>query len=74
MDGRDAVRAVELLRPEVAVPVHFEGWSHFSQQEAALRHAVGHALDHPLGKAQPATTTRVTWLRRGVPTKLEDPT
>jgi L-ascorbate metabolism protein UlaG (beta-lactamase superfamily) len=65
MDGRDAIRTIQLVRPAVAVPVHFEGWSHFSQQEPALRAAVADAPH--------AVASRLTWLARGEPTLLADP-
>ena len=37
MDGSDALRLIELLGPRVVVPVHYEGWSHFSESTTALR-------------------------------------
>ena len=65
MDGRDAVRTIELVRPEVAVPVHFEGWSHFTQQESALRDV--------LDGAPAEAASRLRWLDRGTPMELADP-
>lgn len=59
MSGRDALELVELIGPRVAVPVHFEGWSHFSEQEEAL-HGVLDAADADV----PA---RLRWLTRGEP-------
>lgn len=35
MNAGDAVRLIDLAQPRVVVPVHVEGWSHFSQQEDA---------------------------------------
>lgn len=35
MTAEDAVELIALAEPRVAVPVHVEGWSHFSQQEQA---------------------------------------
>jgi L-ascorbate metabolism protein UlaG (beta-lactamase superfamily) len=37
MNGAEAARLIGLLGPRVAVPVHYEGWSHFSEPESALR-------------------------------------
>ena len=31
MTGAEAVELCRLLRPRVAIPVHYEGWSHFSE-------------------------------------------
>ena len=35
MDAAAAVELIELVSPGVVVPVHVEGWSHFSEQEEA---------------------------------------
>lgn len=35
MDAADAVELIEAVDPGTVVPVHVEGWSHFSQQEEA---------------------------------------
>lgn len=37
MDSGDALELLDLARPRVAVPVHYEGWSHFSEPEAQAR-------------------------------------
>lgn len=58
MNGTDALRLIELAKPRIAVPVHYEGWSHFSEPEQDLRTALARAPSH-LGQA-------VTWLRLGV--------
>ena len=47
MDGHDATALLELLRPRVAIPVHYEGWSHFSETRADLQPALdrgGHVV------------------------------
>ena len=57
MGGHDGAELVRLVRPRVAVPVHFEGWSHFSEQEEALRAELA---------AAPADVRDVVrWLPRG---------
>ena len=62
MDADDAVELIALAEPGVAVPVHVEGWSHFSQQEDA---AAG-VLD-----AAPGTVReRVRWAPLGEPIDL----
>ena len=40
MNSADAVELVRLADPRVAVPVHYEGWSHFSEPEARARAAL----------------------------------
>lgn len=37
MDADDAARLVRAVAPRVAVPVHYEGWSHFSQPASEMR-------------------------------------
>ncbi len=36
MTARDAVDLCALLRPRVAIPVHYEGWSHFREGRQAI--------------------------------------
>ena len=58
MNGADAVRLVSLNRPRVAIPVQYEGWSHFLETPDHLRAT----LD-----AAPTVNTAVRWLEPGVP-------
>lgn len=37
MTAQDAVRLCRILRPRTVVPVHYEGWSHFSQGRRAAQ-------------------------------------
>jgi L-ascorbate metabolism protein UlaG (beta-lactamase superfamily) len=36
MTAEDGVELCGLLRPRTALPVHYEGWSHFQQDRAAM--------------------------------------
>ena len=36
MGARDAVELCHLIRPRTAIPVHYDGWSHFTQGTAAI--------------------------------------
>ena len=36
MTARDAVEVCALIRPRVAIPVHYEGWRHFHQGRTAI--------------------------------------
>ena len=65
MTGRRAVELIELVRPRVAVPVHYEGWSHFKDG----RLAVERALASGSGEA----VRRTRWLEPGSPTPLDRP-
>lgn len=50
MNLQDAIELIRLIGPRVAVPVHFEGWSHFHEQEAALDRALKNAPEDVVGK------------------------
>lgn len=54
MNSADAAQLVRRTSPRVAVPVHYEGWSHFREPEAHARAALPDA----------------TWLTPGVPTPV----
>jgi len=54
MNSADAVELVGTLRPRAVVPVHYEGWSHFSEPERHARDALPDA----------------TWLEPGVPREV----
>jgi L-ascorbate metabolism protein UlaG (beta-lactamase superfamily) len=57
MDAAAAVELIELAAPDVVVPVHVEGWSHFSEQEAAATKVF---------EAAPASVRdRIRWLPLG---------
>ncbi len=43
MTGSDAVELVSLVRPRVAVPVHYEGWAHFADGQDGLERALAAA-------------------------------
>jgi L-ascorbate metabolism protein UlaG (beta-lactamase superfamily) len=62
MNSADAVELVRLTAPRVAVPVHYEGWSHFHESPQHLEDA--------LATAEPAVRDRVRWLVPGTPQDL----
>jgi hypothetical protein len=43
MTTRDAVELCGIMRPGTAIPVHYEGWSHFREGRAAIEHELGAA-------------------------------
>jgi L-ascorbate metabolism protein UlaG (beta-lactamase superfamily) len=52
--------ATELLQPRAVVPVHFEGWSHFTQGLPQIRAAfAGYGLTERLRAAEPGETVSV---------------
>ncbi|MDY0907889.1 MBL fold metallo-hydrolase [Microbacterium sp. CFBP9034] len=62
MDAADAVELIEAAEPGVAVPVHVEGWSHFSEQEEAAARV--------FDSAPTSVQDRIRWLPLGVPVEL----
>jgi L-ascorbate metabolism protein UlaG (beta-lactamase superfamily) len=58
----DAVQLCESLRPHIVVPVHYEGWSHFSQGRAAC--------ERQFATAPADLHRRIRWLTIGSPTEL----
>jgi len=50
LTGEDMVRLVQQVRPRVAVPVHYEGWSHFADGAAGLERAWRTAPDDVRGR------------------------
>lgn len=66
MTGADAVALVAALRPRVAVPAHYDGWSHFRDGEDGMRRAIR--------LAPPDVRGRFRWLPDGEPVDLEQGT
>ena len=62
MTGAQAVRLIDDLRPRVAVPAHYNGWSHFRDGPRGMREAAANA---PL-----AIRDRIRWLPGGQPTDV----
>jgi L-ascorbate metabolism protein UlaG (beta-lactamase superfamily) len=57
MTARGAVELCRLLRPRTAIPVHYEGWSHFREGRDAVEAEFARA---------PAEAERLRWLPLGV--------
>jgi L-ascorbate metabolism protein UlaG (beta-lactamase superfamily) len=63
MTGHQAVELIGIARPRVAVPVHYEGWSHFRDGPSGIRRALAAAPDD--------VRRRVRWLPVGSPQHIE---
>jgi L-ascorbate metabolism protein UlaG (beta-lactamase superfamily) len=61
MDRCDAVRAARVLRPQAVIPIHYEGWRHFSEGRAAVESAFASAR----------LPVELRWLSLGQPTAVE---
>ena len=64
MTARDAVELCEALRPHVAIPVHYEGWSHFREGQRGI--------DEVLAAAPVGIRERFRVLPIGMATELLD--
>ena len=62
MTGADAIRLISELSPRVAIPAHYDGWSHFRDGEDGMRTAIR--------DAPPTTRTTVRWLPDGLPVDI----
>lgn len=56
LDARRAIRVLERLAPRIALPVHFEGWTHFSEPEQQVHSMLEDS----------AVGDRIRWLPLGV--------
>jgi L-ascorbate metabolism protein UlaG (beta-lactamase superfamily) len=61
MTAKQAVELYRLLRPRVAIPIHYEGWKHFREGREALERELASA---------PEVRRRFRWLPIGVATEL----
>jgi L-ascorbate metabolism protein UlaG (beta-lactamase superfamily) len=62
MSGPQGVELCELLRPHTVIPVHYEGWSHFTQGRDTIEKA--------FAAAPPEVRDSLTWLTLGAPKTL----
>ncbi|HVP46467.1 MAG TPA: hypothetical protein VMT32_07785 [Bryobacteraceae bacterium] len=60
MTAAEAVEAARLFANAPIVPLHFEGWEHFSESRGEIMGAFVHA----------GMTERLRWLNPGVPTAI----
>lgn len=61
MDSKDLVKSVSILNPDKVIPIHHRGWTHFKEQETALKKVI--ALNGEI-------YNKTIFLRSGVPTAL----
>jgi len=62
MTARDAVELCGLLRPRVAIPIHYEGWAHFREGRDAV--------ERELARAPEDVRRRFHWLPLGLPLEV----
>lgn len=62
MSGPDGVALCELLKPHTVIPVHYEGWTHFTQGRDTITQAFATAPTN--------LRNALTWLTPGTPKSL----
>jgi len=62
MTAKDAVALCRLVRPRTAIPIHYEGWTHFRQGRAAV--------EREFATAPADLRERIRWLPIGVEVKV----
>ena len=65
MNAAQATTLISGLKPRIAIPVHTDGWSHFSEGATGAREVFRLAPN--------AVKSRIRWLPAGVPTAIESP-
>jgi L-ascorbate metabolism protein UlaG (beta-lactamase superfamily) len=61
MDHRDAVKATQVLQPQAIIPIHYEGWKHFSEGRRTVEGAFTRAR----------LPVELRWLMLGRPTTID---
>jgi L-ascorbate metabolism protein UlaG (beta-lactamase superfamily) len=59
MTARDAVELCGLIRPRRVIPVHCEGWKHFTEDRSGI--------EREISRSPEAFRTAVRWLPIGTP-------
>jgi len=62
MTAADAIRICRLVRPRLAIPVHYDGWSHFQEAQSAI--------EREFATADPDIKDRIRWLPAGTPVAI----
>jgi len=57
MTARDAVELIGLVRPQTAIPIHYEGWKHFQEARGAI--------EEEFATAPEEVRSRIRWLPIG---------
>ncbi|MCI0556446.1 MAG: MBL fold metallo-hydrolase [Anaerolineae bacterium] len=61
LTSKEAVRIIKVLNPRIAIPIHYEGWTHFREPRAnAEKQFVAAGLNE-----------KVQWLPLGIPVNIE---
>jgi L-ascorbate metabolism protein UlaG (beta-lactamase superfamily) len=62
LTAKDAVELCRLIRPRIAIPIHYEGWKHFKQGREAI--------EREFARAPEDIRRQIRWLPLGVETEI----
>jgi L-ascorbate metabolism protein UlaG (beta-lactamase superfamily) len=62
MTAQEAVELCRLMRPRIAIPIHYEGWKHFRQGQTEIESVIADAPEE--------VRERIRWLPIGVAVEL----
>ncbi len=63
MDASGFIQTINQISPQLAIPIHNDGWSHFNENDAGVKKAIDSENDQ--------TQERVKFLKKGVRTELK---
>ncbi|OJJ14322.1 hypothetical protein BKI52_43365 [marine bacterium AO1-C] len=63
MDGKGFIDTVATINPQIAIPIHNNGWTHFKENDEGVRKV--------LAKTNAELAQKVRFLERGQPTELK---
>jgi L-ascorbate metabolism protein UlaG (beta-lactamase superfamily) len=66
MTAKDAVELCGLIRPRIAIPLHYEGWKHFKEGRDEI--------EREFARAPEDIRRRIRWLPSGTAVELGAPT
>jgi L-ascorbate metabolism protein UlaG (beta-lactamase superfamily) len=61
MDGNDLIKASKVLNPNLIIPIHYRGWSHFKENEKTLKKIIA---------ANDSANRKTLFLTSGLPTTV----
>ena len=63
LNAREGVELCRLIQPRIAIPVHYEGWSHFREGREAV--------EREFARAPEVVRDRIRWLPIGTTQEID---
>jgi L-ascorbate metabolism protein UlaG (beta-lactamase superfamily) len=64
MTARDAVELLGIVRPRIAIPIHYEGWAHFQESRDEI--------EREFARAPEEVRRVIRWVPIGEPVALAE--